>query len=144
MTLSVCAAIRNQFDFYLSLKNLNKKVCWGSGHQIFREKEMTYSMTTAIAYHRFVQSPLSPILLLPMRLLPRKKRRGKIGCFLLDVQRLLSNRTSNAKTTTIATIMPVDTGMKYKSAADAGDSVGGAVAAGADSTLMPVSADEPQ
>ena len=36
------------------------------------------------AYHRFVQSPLSPILPLPMRLLPRKKR-GKIACVVLVV-----------------------------------------------------------
>ena len=43
----------------------------------------------------------------------------------------------------IATIMPLTAGTKYKSAADAGVGVGSAVAVGADSTFMAVSANEP-
>ena len=90
------------------------------------------------AYHRFVQSPLSPILPLPMRLLPRKKR-GKIACVRLLLYRLLSSRKSSSPTTIIATMVPIDIGTKYKSAADAGDAVGGAVAAGCSSTVKLVS-----
>ena len=39
--------------------------------------------------------------------------------------------------------MPIDTGMKYRSAADAGGDVGSGVAAGASSTFIAVSAKDP-
>ena len=58
----------------------------------------------------------------------------------LDAYRLLNSKTSKAKTTSMATIMPIDTGTKYMSATDAGIGVGAAVAAGASSTKTEVTA----
>ena len=95
---------------------------------------MTSSMTAAIAYHRFAQSPLSPVLLCQCDCDPEKKREVCVR-FLLEAYLLLNSRISNAKTATIATIMPTDTGMKYKSAADAGEAVGTGVEAGASFTF---------
>jgi hypothetical protein len=65
-----------------------------------------------------------------------KLKKGKVGCaFLLGAYRFLkSSNSSKAKTTTIAMIMPIDTGRKYMSATDAGVGVGAGVAAGASST----------
>jgi len=64
------------------------------------------------------------------------------ACLLL-AYRFLIIRKSNSPITIIATIVATDIGKKYKSAADAGCGVGSGVAAGASSTLIAVSADEP-
>ena len=87
--------------------------------------------------------PFQPRLLIAYETVTPKKV-GEIACFRLLLYRLLNIRINRAKIATIATIMPADTGMKYKSAADAGVGVGGGVASGASSTFIAVSADDPQ
>jgi len=73
-----------------------------------------------------------------------KRKRGKWFCaFLLVVYRLLSIRKSSSPTTTIAMIMPMPKPITYVSVIGAGVGVGGGVSAGASSTFMAVSADEP-
>jgi len=69
-------------------------------------------------------------------------KKGKVDfCgFRLAVYRFRSIRMITSPITTIAMIMPVDTGRKYMSATDAGVGVGGGVAAGGSSTFMAVSA----
>ena len=59
--------------------------------------------------------------------------------FWLLLYRLLSSRKSSSPTTIIATMVPIDIGTKYKSAADAGVGVGGAVPMGCSSTVKLVS-----
>ena len=81
--------------------------------------------------------PFQPRLLIAYETVTPKKV-GEIACFRLLLYRLLNIRINRAKIATIATIMPADTGMKYRSAADSGDAVGSAVAAGACSTFMAV------
>jgi hypothetical protein len=95
----------------------------------------------------FTQSPLSPILPLPMRSIPRK-RKGEdcfvVLCVLFVAYRFLSIRMISAPTTMMATIMPIDAGTMYWSATDAGGGVGVGVGdcTGASSTVMKVCADD--
>jgi hypothetical protein len=61
---------------------------------------------------------------------------------LLQIYRFLSNRASTIPTIAIAaTITPIP-GSKYKSAAFAGEGVGGAVASGSGITVKPSFADD--
>ena len=100
---------------------------------------MTTSMTVS---HRFVQSPLSPYLRMPIRLLTPKKKRGKYSCFLMDIQRFLSIRMINSPITTIAIIMPMPKPVTMVSVIGAGEGVGVGVGSGAACTSTAVSADD--
>jgi hypothetical protein len=87
----------------------------------------------------FPPEPTQPRLCL----YPEKKKGEKLFVW-FGVYRFLSSISASRSTTTImATIVPTDIGMKYRSAADAGVGVGSGVAAGASSTVMAVSANEP-
>ena len=107
------------------------KVCRGSGPELKGEwKDEKFDDLN----HHFAQSPLSHFSFDSDSVTP-KKERGKIRLRSALAYRLLNSKISKAKTAIMATIMPADTGMKYKSAADAGEVVGGAVAAGASFTF---------
>ena len=93
-----------------------------------KEKEKV----TAIVNIHFIQSPLSPFLLL----FNPEKRRGRFLIFYRSVQRFLSIRIITAPTTEIAMTMPTMPGTIYRSAVDACGGVGEAVAAGASVTDM--------
>jgi hypothetical protein len=80
-------------------------------------------------YHSFYPEPSQPVSPMPMILTP-KKEGGKFG-LLLVAYRFLSIRMISSPIAMIATIVPIDIGRKYRSAADAGIGVGSAVAAGA-------------
>jgi hypothetical protein len=73
-----------------------------------------------------------------------KLKKGEVGFVcLLDVYRLLSSRKSSSPTTMIAMIMPIPKPVTYVSVIGAGVAGGGGVSAGAESTVMAVSAVEP-
>ena len=63
--------------------------------------------------------------------------------FLVVFYRFLIIMMRSSPTTTIATIMPIVEGSMYRSATDAGGSVGGGVDSGASCTISAVSADDP-
>ena len=63
--------------------------------------------------------------------------------FLFAIYRFLSISTITSVAITIAIMMPMVAGTRYMSATDAGGGVDSGVAAGASSTFMAVSADEP-
>jgi hypothetical protein len=85
---------------------------------------------------------LTTCLLAALCVKKTKEKRGVLW-FLLVVYRFLSSRKSSSPTTTMAMIMPMPKPIMYVSVIGAGDGVGGGVAAGAESTVMAVSADEP-
>jgi hypothetical protein len=110
---------------------------------IYRRKEEIKTQDCVIIT-LFAQSPFSPISPNSNEIVTPKKEGGRFVCaYLLVVYRFLSIRMSTAPTTTIAIMIPVIPGRMYRSAIDAGMGVGSAVAAGASSTFMPVSAYDP-
>ena len=122
------------YIFFLKYKKTKKRFA-GALQPNLRRMNGYLPTVTATAVSVPLQSPLS--LLLPLMFLPRKKE-GEIVYINKLLYRLLNIRISKAKTTTIATIMPAETGMKYKSATDAGVGVGGGVVSGASSTFIAV------
>ena len=63
-----------------------------------------------------------------------EKKRGKSGWFLFVAYRFLSIRMITSPMTTIAIMMPIDTGRKYRSAAEAGTGVASAAPVGVSNT----------